>query len=81
MSTCQRELHEERQEQFKLLKEAAEAVLIWFDAEDKGLGSFHDRMDLCHYAEWATRTALGQDMGAFKGVPRLVLTIDPGKGD
>jgi len=56
------------------MREAVEACVQWFDAEDKYLGTFHDRMDLCCYAEWACRKALGQDVGEFKGVPRILIT-------
>ena len=56
------------------LQEAAEAMLRWFEAEDKHLGTFHDRMDLCQYVEWASRKALGEDVGEFEGVPRLIIT-------
>ena len=58
-----------------LLREAAESMVAWFDAEDKNLGSFTDRVDLCKHAEWTARKALGQDVGEFVGVPRLILTI------
>lgn len=54
---------------------AAEAVVRWFDAEAHNLGSFHDKMDLCKFAEWATRKALGEDNGDFVGVPRLVIKM------
>ena len=56
------------------LQEAAEASARWYEAEDKNLGTFHDRMDMCKYAEWASRKALGEDVGEFEGVPRLILT-------
>jgi len=56
------------------LEAAVEAAVLWFDAEDEYLGTFHDRMDLCCYAEWAARKAIGQDAGDFKGVPRLLIT-------
>jgi len=59
------------------MREAVEACVQWFDAEDKYLGTFHDRMDLCCYAEWACRKALGQDVGEFKGVPRILITTNP----
>lgn len=58
-----------------LYKAAVEAMVLWFDAENQNLGSFHEKMDLCAYAEWTARRAMGQDVGDFKGVPRLVLTI------
>jgi hypothetical protein len=57
------------------LRDAAEANLAWFEAEDYSLGSFNDRMDLCKYVEWACKKALGQEVGEFKGVPRFILTI------
>ena len=56
------------------LEAAVEAAVRWFDAEDESLGTFHDRMDLCCYAEWAARKSLGQDVGDFQGVPRLLIT-------
>ncbi len=56
------------------LQEAVEASAQWFEAEDKHLGTFHGRMDMCQYAEWASRKALGQDVGEFAGVPRLIIT-------
>ena len=62
------------------LLKAVEANVSWFEAEDKHLGTFHDRMDMCSYAEWASRKAIGQDVGEFKGVPRLILTRS-GRGE
>ncbi len=61
------------------LREAVEASVQWFEAEDKHLGTFHDRMDMCNYAEWISRKALGQDVGKFEGVPRLITTTGEGK--
>lgn len=58
------------------LQAAGEAMVRWFDAEDQTLGSFHDRMDLCKYAEWAARRALGEDVGEFEGVPRLIISTN-----
>lgn len=54
-------------------RQAVEAMVRWFDAERDNLGTFHDKMDLCKYAEWAARKALGEDVGEFKGVPRLLI--------
>ena len=54
---------------------AVEAMVLWFDAENDDLGTFHDKMDLCKYAEWCARRALGQEVGEFEGVPRLVLVL------
>ena len=54
-------------------KDAAEACIAWFDAESKGLGTFHQRMDLCKYSEWACRKANGEDLEEFKGVPQIIL--------
>lgn len=54
--------------------EAVCAVMVrWFDAEEQNLGTFHDKMNLCKYTEWAARRALGQDVGEFSGVPRLLI--------
>lgn len=66
----------DKPENAKLL-EACKAMVLWFDAEDKNLGTFHDKMDLCKYAEWAARKALGQEVGEFEGVPKLVLVLGP----
>ena len=57
------------------LREACKAMVAWFDAENKHLGTFRDRMDLCKYTEWTARRALGQDVWEFAGVPRLLLQI------
>jgi hypothetical protein len=56
------------------LLKAVEANVQWHDVESGYLGTFHDRMDLCCYSEWASRKALGQDVGEFKGVPQLIIT-------
>ena len=58
------------------LRKACEAMVRWFDAENQTLGTFHDRMDLCKYAEWCTRRALGEDVGDFEGVPQLLLILN-----
>jgi len=58
------------------LKDAVEANIAWFNAENNNLGSFNDRMDLCKYSEWASRKAIGQDIGEFQCVPRLILTLE-----
>ncbi len=55
------------------LRQAAEAMVLWFDAEGKNLGTFHQKMDLCKYSEWCARKALGQEVGEFEGVPQLVI--------
>jgi hypothetical protein len=57
----------------ELLRDAVTAIVAWFDAEDQNTGTFWDRCDLCKYAEWAARRALGQDVGEYKGIPRLVI--------
>ena len=59
------------------LKDAVEASVAWFDAEHRGLGSFYDRMELSNYSEWACRKSIGQDVGEYKGVPRLILSLNP----
>ncbi len=54
------------------------AHAIWSLAENKNLGTFHDKMDLCSYAEWATNRALGlpNEKEEWVGVPRIVLTFN-----
>jgi len=71
----------------ELMEQATIAMVAWFDNENAPLkkdiyGSrsstkaFYERMDLCKYAEWCARKALGQPVPEeFEGVPRLVLTL------
>ena len=54
--------------------EAIEACIAWFDAETKTLGTFHNRMELCNYSEWACRKVAGQYVEEYKGTPQLVFT-------
>jgi len=61
------------QERLALALEALEAVVAWFDAEDQHTGSFHDKMELCNYAEWMSRKALGQNVDEYKPVPQIIL--------
>ncbi len=55
-------------------EDALTAMIAWFDAESKNLGSFNDRMELCNYAEWAARKSMGQDVGDYEGVPQLIFS-------
>lgn len=56
------------------LLEAVRASCLWAIAEQRTLGSFHDRMDLCSYAEWCCDKALGRPHAEeWEGVPRLIL--------
>lgn len=57
------------------LAAAAKANFAWHIAEEKSLGSFTARLELCNYSQWLTRKALDQ-VGEYSGVPRLLL--DPG---
>lgn len=58
------------------LLEAVKAYMLWQIAEDKNLGTFHAKMDLCSYAEWAGKKALGLPHDPeWKGVPRIVITM------
>jgi hypothetical protein len=58
------------------LLEAVKAYMLWHVAEDKNLGTFHAKMDLCSYAEWAGKKALGLPHAPeWKGVPRIAITI------
>jgi len=67
----------------ELMEQAVIAMVAWFDNENAPLKkdrssteAFHERMDLCAYAEWCSRKALGQPVSEeFEGVPRLVLTL------
>ena len=57
------------------LLEAVEASCLWAIAEQRSLGSFHTRMDLCSYAEWCCDKALGRPhKEEWEGVPQLILT-------
>ncbi len=62
-----------------LLLEAARACRLWHIAEEKGLGTFEARMDLCSYSEYATKVALGLIPfdTEWQGVPCLVITRNP----
>ena len=61
------------------LLEAVKAYKIWDMAEEKNLGSFHDKMDLCSYAQWAGNKALGlPHEPEWRGVPRLTITLSGG---
>lgn len=62
-------------DEIERLQAAIAAQIRWFNAERDGLGTFHDRMDLCKYSEWAARKAMGEDVGEFEGVPRLIITV------
>lgn len=69
-------------EKLALALEALEAVVAWFDAEDQHTGSFHDKMELCNYAEWVSRKALGQEVGEYVPVPKLLIKLgDPHHGN
>lgn len=56
------------------IKDALEANVAWHDAEKHSLGSFSDRCDLCGYSEWASRKALGEDVGLWVGLDRIIFT-------
>lgn len=61
------------------LLEAVKAYKFWDIAEHHNLGTFHDKMDLCSYAEWMGDKALGRaHKQEWAGVPRLVLTLKEG---
>lgn len=60
------------------LVEACEAHEAWAEAEDKHLGSFHDRMEIGNLSEYLTRKALAMVRGQefieqYKGVPQLII--------
>ena len=63
-----------------LLIQALEAHEAWAKAEHDSLGSFHQRMDLCSYAEFLTDKALAHVRGErfdkeWQGVPQLIITF------
>ena len=56
------------------LLEAVRATCFWHEAEHQTLGTFYDRMDLCHYAEWCCDKALSRPHAEeWQGVPQIVL--------
>lgn len=58
------------------LLEAVKAYMLWHIAEDKNLGTFHAKMDLCSYSEWAAKKALGlPHEPEWRGVPHIVITM------
>jgi len=56
-----------------LHKKAVLFQVAWFNAENCNLGSFQDKMELCKLTEYYSRKALGEDVGEYKGVPRISL--------
>lgn len=63
---------------FADMKSALEACRAWHIAEDKNIGSHHDRMELCHYSHWLTNKTLAKVNGKifteeYKGLLRIVL--------
>jgi hypothetical protein len=63
-----------------LLVKALEAHALWAKAENEHLGTFHERMDLCSYAEFMTEKALAHVRGElfekeWQGVPRIIITV------
>lgn len=62
----------------KLLRDAVEAEVAWHDAEDEHpkTTTFEERLDLCHYSEWAARRAIGRDVpDEYVPLPKLVLRL------
>jgi hypothetical protein len=64
----------------ELLIAAARACRAWHVAEEKYLGTFNERSELCSYSEWLTRKALAAVDGVpfdepYQGVPYLYLTL------
>jgi hypothetical protein len=62
-----------------MLVKALEAQERWFEAENKFLGTFYDRMDLCSYSEYLMKKALAHVRGElfveeWVGVPQLIIT-------
>ena len=63
-----------------MLVKALEAQERWFEAENKFLGTFYDRMDLCSYSEYLMKKALAHVRGElfveeWVGVPQLIITM------
>ena len=68
-------------DELRRLGTAVTAMVAWFDAEKADTGTFWDKADLCKYAEWAARKAIGQDVGDFEGIPRLFLVHTNAAGE
>lgn len=68
-------------DELKRLGTAVTAMVAWFDAEKADTGTFWDKAELCKYAEWAARKAIGQDVGEFEGIPRLFLVHTNAAGE
>ena len=58
-----------------LYKKATMYMLAWFDAENLRGADFHQKMELCSLSEYYARKACGEDVGEYKGVPRMILTF------
>jgi len=48
-----------------------------FEAESKNLGTYHDKMQLCSYSEWACKKALGLTKGEWVPVPVITIGFEP----
>jgi hypothetical protein len=57
---------------------ACRAHLAWELAEEsrEEIATFNERMDLCNYAQWLTRQALG-GTEEFSGVPHIFISVRP----
>ena len=61
------------QERHNLMREALEAHQAWAIAEEKHLGDFDVRSELCYYANHLTEKALGLTVGDYEGVPHMIV--------
>ena len=59
------------------LIEAVRVSMLWNIAEESGLGTFHDRMELCNQSQWLLAKVCGlPHEKEYKGVPRIIVTIE-----
>ena len=66
--------HSSTQQSLEQAVRALEAHAAWHWAEEKGLGSFNDSVELCKYAQWLTAKALNQAApDKYEGVPHLLI--------
>lgn len=56
------------------LRHASQANLDWHESENKSLGTFWERVELCDYSQWCAKKALGLPCDEeYPGIPKLVL--------
>lgn len=77
MSEYTLDLKTDFKDRTELLEQLAYAQYVWHKSEEKNLGTFHKRMEICNYVEWLAVKAIEGTDEPFKLVPTLRLTPQP----